>query len=413
MNTFGKILKAWKKMSFGSPRPCQILIFDRANHEQIVKFALSGQSYWVLPARGEQYFMSLSIALSLVKYLAIIFLLRPMSSQSGSPLKLAYYLSVIAQVKPRIITTFIDTVSHFYSFPDYYNSTYISFQNGTRWHTLDYPIKIRIPHYFCLSYFDIDTMRQHQHRIDQFYPVGTLKGDYARRALTASIADKNYDICMISGWRDSIMLGDNLPEVKPNVIQFSEYVRRFLSETSYSACFASSVSSAAELDYYQRLFAERVDIFKNSPQEMTTYQLMLRSKVSVSTWSTAAVEAMGWGKRILFTNYTENVRYSFPLRKTLMPVDKSYEAFKEKLLQLLNEAQAAHDASPDHSSQYMMSYPPRKPNYTIVQEAFQRVLDSDKVWDGSESIVSTEDLLARPPLTIKRKFTLEEGLEFV
>jgi hypothetical protein len=100
---------------------------------------------------------------------------------------------------------------------------------------------------------------------------------------------------------------------------------------------------------------------------MSTYRAIDESNVSITAFSTAGVEAFGWGKKVLFCNFSGHKNYSLPV-PDICSIDKvNFESFCMKIDFLLSLDQSKYKEIAGNSAKYLMNYNHDIPSYLYLQ----------------------------------------------
>ena len=172
---FKIFLKA--KYIFSNPKIKQILIFD-GNTSKELRHVLSGYNYSILETRinrVREIYLSKEIFYSFINNLQ-------------KNIFNSYLLSIIEQINPRIIFTYIDNSYRFSEFSKLRGNKYkfIALQNGARYEhriiqnlkkkKIETPIdKFNISDFLCFGDHEINDYIKTQQDIKNFHKVGSLK----------------------------------------------------------------------------------------------------------------------------------------------------------------------------------------------------------------------------------------------
>ena len=255
----------------------------------------------------------------------------------------------------------------------------------------------RLPHFFCWGKGDEDFFESLKQPIDNFYPIGSLVGEKARRSLKYINERPIFDVCLISQWDDSFMNPDEVDGRQKGVLQLNEHFRRFVLETGIKACVAlrtktdvlqAEHADDAEWVYYRQSHQGRVSFVTRARDDLASYEAASRSRVILAFSSSLAVEAFGWGKKVLYCNLSGESTYAYPhcLGPWLLTAC-DYETFKDALVRLLQMDQSTYERLNAPIRDYLMAYPKNGvPNYQVLRNAVVGVLRDDRRVNSRERL---------------------------
>lgn len=329
---------------FRSPSKAPVMIFDKIGSEPIEK-ALSEISSMVLPVRGEKYFLSPRIIISMIirNFRASLKQKKDLLSfiKTLTHLNMSNYLeSCISHIQPKVIITFIDNYVPFYSisskFPEI---AFVAIQNGWRVPNGITPIDkdTKNPvYYFCFGEHDREIFPPKGYDRDRMVMAGSLRESVWRK--NPSPPKEKFDICITSQWRENLFDGNSpYPIFSESLLLFYKHMARFISNHNIKCCLAPSTRSDEEYNFFKTIFADSIYI---PPREspMVTYDLMNASTLVVTHNSTSGIEAMGMGRRaIFFDPPTEQRAYcGDPKTEKMFVLDNTYESLQKRVLEVLN-----------------------------------------------------------------------------
>jgi len=355
--------KALLNGDFRSPSKAPVMIFDKMGSEPIKK-ALSEISSTVLPLRGEKYFLSPKIIISM--------LIRNVKTSLGQKrgaidfiktlthLTLSNYIeSCISHIQPKVVVTFIDNYYPFYSISSKFPKiTFVAIQNGWRTPLIIEPIDKNTTnpvYYFCLGEHDRGLFSPKDYDPDRIITAGSLRESLWRKNQVPS--KETYDICITSQWRESLF-GSNSPYplFSESLVLFYKHMAQIISSHDIKCCLAFSQRSDEEYNFFKTIFADSVYI---PPREspMTTYDLMNASKMVVTHNSTSGIEAMGMGRRALFFDPPTEQRgyYGDPKTEKMFVLDNTYESLQNRVLEVLNMNDDEYETELGEISRFMIA----------------------------------------------------------
>ena len=378
---FFQFIKRLKRSTFSNPQKSDVLVFDQMGIATIKKILLYDiENYTVLPIRNEVNYVSIQIiALTIKNLLQIAYQYKSKKLFHHKQLLyiswLTYLLSCVEYISPKVVLTFIDNSSSFQWISRHYTKTiFYAIQNGVR------EVRDRgegylmhsMPNFMCFGEFEKDSYIKCNCKVDNFYPVGSLKGGYYKYKLCNGLSvESDYDICLVSQFREQIMYGREFPEIKKAVNMLNTFLKKYIDENnSLMVNIACASSRDTEERYFEEAVGDRLHIIKNIPGEFTTYGYMDRSDVILTCHSTAGFEAFGWGKKVLFCHFFTEKEYlrllsSLPDICTVDITD--YDIFCAKLDYLRGLDDLTYRKMTEDAAKYFMNYDSQMPAHRFIR----------------------------------------------
>ena len=374
-----KILKL--KIVFKLPLKKSLLIFDDTSVEDL-KFVIDEFDYFILSVREDK-----------IKY--IIFHPRIIYNfilNVKHGLVKAYLISVIEVISPKIILTNIDNSWQFSEIAKILHDKFKFFaiQNGSRYDFKRYEHQFKqgiykkninkiffIPNLLCFGDFEIDDYKKFQIQVKNFYPVGSLRLAnfiHLNKIDITKKKDYQYDICLIS---DSMVLHfDKRFGTQNDIERFGKYLRftiKYVRENNkkFICAFAKINSSKKILEgelLFYKTFLEQDDynfLIENSSLNFNkdrylTYDLILKSNLSISAFSTLIREHMSIGRKAISINFMKNDLFNFPINGDCKLGECEYDNFKYHIDKVLALNEVDYLNSFDKPASYIMQYDKRE-----------------------------------------------------
>lgn len=360
-------------IKFHAPKKNDVVIFDASGSDLLVNFVLNGIKYTVLPVRYEEFYVSLKLGLLFLKNFFSKFILR----RDYRNIPFVYLLSCIEYIQPKVVITFIDNNCVFHAISNVYKKAdFYTIQNGLRTmynvnKMLPKPPRFgsvfKIQNFVCFGLHERDLYESNGHSISKLHPVGSLMGSYFKTQLAKDNEIPIFDLCLVSQWRRLVMVEGCHKDVKDAIDQISDFLLMFIKEKRVSLCVALRSNEREEREYYEKIFGERINFVDFNSEQMSTYSAINKSKVVVTFFSTIGYEALGWGKKVLFCNFSGD-----KLRDCLVDgfwsinrVD--YEEFKNKLEYLFDLDQEEYRNLTSKIVKYAMNYDSTMPVHTYIR----------------------------------------------
>ena len=354
-----KISKFLKKIpaasfSFSLPIKKNLLIFDDESFIDF-RYILENREYFLLKTRfqNEKNFI-----------LHPLIIIKTLINYRGN-LWSAYLISIIQTVSPQVIITLSDNSLKFSEIANRMKQKKINFyaiQNGARYDLkrfkhrfnnnldkVDNTKKFFIPNFLCFGQFEIDDYKKYKINVEKFYPIGSLRLSNYLEENKISVGfnkKKNeYDILLIS---DGITCDvdknfgfNNTPALMAEYIKFLiKYVKnrnkKFIC--SFKRLNSSQKDFEEEIKFYKKyLNDEEYEFLINNStlnhkkKRYLTYELMLKSDLSVSAFSTLLRENLSLGRKTLSINFINSDVFEFPINGICKLKRCSYNEFENKL----------------------------------------------------------------------------------
>jgi len=380
----GQLIKFIKTFHFGNPKKADIVIFDKVSGDVIIKTILQDMPYVILPAHGEFIYISPQILFSyIINIFRRINLIEMRLNQSDIN---SYFLPCLKIIEPKIVITFIDNSSTFNDLSENYrNAEFIAIQNGSRGtdNLVDSlplingkKIRYNLSHFVCFGQNEVDIYKKFEHTIIHAYPVGSLKAGYYRERIDIKKVQWHYNICLISQYRESIMEGTSYPEIKRGLLILFDFLKRFVQENGVKFCIAMCpADTEKQRRFYQNFFGDQVELIQQKPSSyFSSYEAMDSSTLSLTQDSTLGLEAFGFGKKVLFCNFTEDDRYNINCPDLCKITTIDYNLFSQKLKNLLLMDQKEYLEQTETDRKYLMNYNPDFPAHLVVRQLIEKYL---------------------------------------
>jgi len=334
------------KFRFKKPEHKPIILFDGMSSNEL-KHILKNFNYFILETRFErtkEFFITQKIIFATIKNLKI-------------GLFDSYLLSVIDEINPKIVFTFIDNSHRFSNFSKLRENNYhfIALQNGARYeHKITEKLKkkkiyvpidrLNIPNFFCFGDYEIEDYKKNKQNIKNFYKVGSLKlANFELKKKTRKNI-KEYDILLISDYDcwDLILNKLNYP-IEKGLIKLIKYTIKFSMNNNLKIRIASrnpKNNFEKERNFYKKnlTVVEYKYLVKNiffRPKNYQTYDMMLKSKLVIGTMSTMLRENLSLGGKTLACNFTKTDIFNFPIKGICFLDKDNYNFFEKQLNKLL------------------------------------------------------------------------------
>ena len=333
------------KYNFNTPRKGEIIVFDDTSMEQL-KPVIKNFNYFILETRFERLkkiYLTKKIIFSMLKNIKIgIFN--------------SYLLSIIDQVNPKLILTFIDNSHRFSIFANIKKNKYkfVAVQNGARYeHKIVNLLKKRkikvelkkffIPHFFCFGKNEINDYKKNNQIVGKFDVVGSLRLSNflnSQKNYKKTNSKKTNDILLISDvycW-DANLEKLNFP-IEEGLINLIRFTIRFSQKYKFKMKIAARSklnNFIKEKEFYKKNLSKNEyefllkNIFFRS-ENHKTYKIMQKSKIVIGTMSTMLRENLSLSGKTLACNFTNTNIFDFPIKGLCFSKNMNYENFEKQL----------------------------------------------------------------------------------
>ena len=379
-----RLWKFLRVLKFANPRRSDVTVFDKAQYDMIQRIILHDIDHTGLPVRNELNYISIRVLAFAIKNLLKIAVREKKGIRALGLWQEIYLLSCVECISPKVVLTFIDNSSSFQWLSRHYHkkATFYAIQNATRIASamVDEHNAPRhsMPHFMCFGRFEEDLYAKCNCEVDNFYPVGSLKGGYYKYKLCKGLSVvPDYHICLVSQFRKEVVYGRKDPRFKRALSILHTFLKKYIDErSSMTVNIACASSRGIEENYFEMSFGDRVRIIKHVPCEFTTYRYMDRSDVIIGLSSTAGFEAFGWGKKVLLCNFVgKELSSLFSSLPDICTVDiPDYNIFRGKLEYLMELDDLAYRKMTEKSAKYLMNYDPQMPAHRFIRDKiFEKV----------------------------------------
>ena len=358
MKLFIKFIKIIHKLNFVFKLPDQkkILIFDDVSFTDL-KFVLKDFDFYLLKIRYgsvEELIINPKIIVNSIFY---YFKLKTINIWT------AYLIALIEYVSPKVIITWSDNSLKFFEIAKILDGkiNFFAIQNGARYdfnrykhqykmgiYKKDFSKDFFIPNFFCFGKYEIDDYKKKKIEVKNFIPVGSLRlANYIFDKKINILRKKDilYDILIVSDGfhhnsdRDLATKG----EIK-RVAQFIKFMIKYSLVNKKKIIFSlkrlngSQKNLENEINFYKDNLNESEFSFflKNSTinskkYRYNTYDLMLKSNITISTYSTVIRENLSIGGKGVSVNFMQSQIFDFPMEGICKITNCDYPTLERKL----------------------------------------------------------------------------------
>lgn len=371
--------------SFHNPHKSDIVIFHKTNSHYITEIILDDLPYFIFEVGPEKIYISPKVLL----HFFLSFRLFDWKSVKTCKIKLRkvlkqlryiYLLACLESIKPKIVISFIDNSSDLHWLSRIFKSgTIFAIQNGNRTNEqLDKRIKQYHKHFFCFGNYERDRYERFGHVVEYFHPVGSLLAGYYKTEKCRGYINIKYDISIISQYSKRLYEKTYLEDrVKWNAMdKMHTFLAKYVNEYNLKAVLLLRKTNPdidGERVYFDKFYKQNVVYIYNEKKAMSTYMAMDQSEVVVDFFSTASVEAFGWGKKVLHCDFTGTNKYN-DYDPMVMFSEQDYETFKKRLHALRSEPYDEYRKRSREYASYVMNNNPDLPPNIYIRKKIEEYL---------------------------------------
>ena len=371
--------------SFQNPAKCDIIIIDKTNSHYIAELILKDIPSSIFEVRPEKIYLSLRIFYYFFLSIKLFDSKSVITSKKKlrgvlKQLRYFYLLACLRVIKPKIVISLNDNSSdlHWLS-REFKSGTFFTIQNGNRTNDqLNSGEKQYHKHFFCFGNYERSRYKRFSHIVEHFYPVGSLlAGAYKAKNFNCDI-NIEYDISIISQYSKRLYEETYLKEkIKWNAMdKMHEFLVKYINEFNLKAALLlrkANPDSDGEREYFDKFYKKKIIYICNDKNLMSPYNSMDQSELIVDCFSTASIEAFGWGKKILHCDFTGNKNYN-DYDPMIMFTEPSYESFKKRLNELRREPYENYRKRTKEYASYLMNNSPACPPHIYIRREIQKYL---------------------------------------
>ncbi len=376
------------RFKFDLPKKKNLIIFDDTSFEDL-KYIVKDQEYFLLVTRFE------NIDTIYINPKMIFKMIKNFRGSFWS----SYLISLIEIVGPKVVLTYIDNSFKFYEIAKIMEKKieFYAIQNGARYdlNKIKYKLEkqliekdltkdIFIPNFFCFGDYEKDDYKAKNINVKNFIPVGSLRlSNFLEdnKIVDTNLKKKEFDILIIS---DGITKGTDdawgTNDAEPNMIKPIKFIIKYCLEKnkkficSFKRLNSSSENLEKELNYYKNNlnFDEYSYLIKNSTlnfnkKKYLTYELMLKSEITISAFSTMLRENLSLGNKIIVFNPMTNPIWNFPLPGIFSIGNCDYKDFENSVDKIFSLDSSEFLDCWNESPNYIMKFDETEPTYKKIK----------------------------------------------
>lgn len=381
-----------KKLIFSSPSQTDIVIFDECNSHIVRKVINPIYSIGVFHVRPFNIFLGILVVLQLLKELLKFSLKESIQHHRGlfygilMQFFLRYQKACLEIIQPKAVVTFIDNNNIFgwlakqcKKFP------FVAIQNGSRLSYAANPNSgFYVPHYFCFGYHEQKIFPNLGYQVDHYYPVGSLAASLY--LLPKDQVVEKYDLLVVSTWRGDIGFQQDVQDTMRSMKIMDQLLAGYIKDYGIKAALIYRAIrdsehwiipeiGLSEEEYYREIYGDSLIHIETDLCVRNIYPLMQQSSIIVTCLSTAAIEAYGLGKKVLYCNFTDTNLYHKDIDESILTVNRDYLNFSDKLNNLYNTNQGKYIKDHKHNMKYYMNFNEKIPVEKIISSKIDEIIE--------------------------------------
>lgn len=361
------------KIQFKSPSKADVIIFHRTNNSLLQKVIDSKDSAHIFSPNSNELFLGKKILKIFFKKLFSRKLGKNIKPRKGliyGLFRYIYYVyieSYLIVINPKYVITFIDNCGIFgWLSKNCRQFPFISIQNGCR---LSYASNNESNYYsqhlFCFGKHEENLFPKINYNVENFYPSGSLT--------TSLFYDNNsfkeyYDILIISTWRGNIGFPKEVQDTMNSMRKMDQLLSRYLNERNLRAAVILRTEENSkdwyipeiginEKDYYTSIYSDLIEIIPNDFNKRPIYPMIQKSRMIVSTLSSALLEGFGMGKKALYYNFCESNEYHKDFDSLIVSNNTNFKQFSKEIDDILAMSANQYKNQYKNLQKYYMSFP--------------------------------------------------------
>lgn len=362
-----------REVLFASPLKCNIVIFDECNSHIVRSVINTKYSIGVWNMRPEDIFVGANIIGQFLKELSQFNITESRSHPRGLIFGIIHqcylrYIKVSLELmRPKAVITFIDNSNTFgWMAKNCDKFPFIAIQNGSRLSYAASPnSEYYVPHYFCFGEHEQNLFPKLAYKVDHFYPVGSLVASL--NLLPEEQVEEKYDLLVVSTWRGDIGFEQEVQDTMRSMKIMDQYLAKYLNEHDIKAALIYRAERDSEHwsipeiglneeEYYQKIYDNSIEYIETDSTLKNIFPLMQQSHMIVSCLSTAAIEAFGLYKKILYCNFTNTDLYHQDIDDSILTTNSDYSDFSKNLTALFQQDQEEYIKDHKEKIQYYMNF---------------------------------------------------------
>ena len=227
---------------------------------------------------------------------------------------------------------------------------------------------------FALGEYDQLHYRRWGNVHQNMFPVGSLN-DSIYRSKSSKKVEKLYDVCIVEGSVDPNARKEFAKIRLQNWTILTDFLNQVVTRESLKVVVALSHSTkeTAVREWFSSRFDIALDFVDNSI-EFATYRAIDSSHISVGETSTALVEGLGRGNKILSFNFSETPLLDLPVHPICRLHKPDFTSFSERFQELRNLKPDEFQELTKQSTRFIYSYDLGRPAHVVLRTFIETAL---------------------------------------
>ena len=227
---------------------------------------------------------------------------------------------------------------------------------------------------FAMGEYDKLHYRRWGNVHENVLPVGSLNDSIYRSRFSNNV-EKIYDVCIVEGSVEPNARKEFAKIRLQNWITLTDFVNQVVTRENLKVVVALSHSMkvAAVREWFSSRFDIALDFVDNSI-EFGTYQAIDLSRISVGETSTALVEGLGRGNKILSFNFSETPLLDLPVHPICRLHKPNFVSFSERFQELRNLSDEEFRDLMGESTRFINSYDSGRPAHVALRAFIEAAL---------------------------------------
>jgi hypothetical protein len=220
---------------------------------------------------------------------------------------------------------------------------------------------------FALGEYDQFHYRRWGNVHQNVFPVGSLNDSIYRSKFSNNV-EKLYDVCIVEGSVDPNAWKEFAKIRLQNWTMLTEFLNQVVTRENLKVVVALSQSTkvAAVREWFSSRFDIDLDFVDNSV-EFATYRAIDSSRISIGETSTALVEGLGRGNKILSFNFSETPLLDLPVHPICRLHKPDFKMFSERFQELRDLSYDEFRDLTRQTTQLINSYDHEHPTHIVLR----------------------------------------------
>ena len=231
---------------------------------------------------------------------------------------------------------------------------------------------------FALGEYDQLHYRRWGNDHRKVFPAGSLN-DSMYRSKHPNNIEKLYDVCIVEGSVDPGARKEFAKIRLQNWTMLTGFLNQVANRENLKVIVA--LSDSTKKDSVQNWFSSRFDVeldFVDNSIEFATYRAIDASHISVGETSTALVEGLGRGNKILSFNFSDTSLLDLPVHPICRLHKPDYKSFFERFQELRNLSPDEFRDLTRDSARFINSYDPGHPTHVVLRTFIEQAILESK-----------------------------------